>query len=297
MKGCAFNGTLSFLALLAAIAGVAGALRAVAGVPLTSSIGVAIFAGGLLWMAANLALSAVQASKERAAISGGLDGRPPVHGQSAVLVGTIKAQGTPLQTPFSNRPAVAYRFEVYEWRRTPGARTSTKVIYGDGIAQTPATIVTNSGSYDLLAVPELDCAPSELDLQGALARATELLPTLPFHPARKPFTRPEVEDLWNDDDGEFRRERRYLDDPPPINARVDERCIETGAQVTVFGPYDDTRRAIAADRNDWSKIVRIMKGDASAVAAQLRGSVIRRSVFAVLCVAAAGGLVTAFLSN
>jgi hypothetical protein len=106
-----------------------------------------------------------------------------------------------------------------------------------------------------------------------------------------------VEDQWSDVDGEYRREQRRVDAVAlPDDVTMTERAIERGARVCVFGPYSAERRAIVADPRDWSKIVRVMKGDPDAVVRQLGASVVRRLIGTVVFAAIATAVIAMFIA-
>ena len=295
MKGCAFRALLSLVEFLV-IAGLIGvALQRWYGVAPLDAMGALIFASVFAWMSVQLVRSAVTAWRERSALRAGIAGAEPIDGRPTILVGEIQPLGAAIRAPLSDRECVAYTFEIYEMKRV--GKSSSKVMYADGVAITPSTIMTNGGSYRLLAVPELDCPESDLDDTAARARALEQLRTLTYEPS-KPFSRPSVEDQWNDDDGAYLRESRHVEgDVDVTRCRLSEKRLESGTRVCVFGHYSAAKRAIVADAGDWSKITRVMKGDAGVVARQLGASVVRRSIGAVLCAAAAIGVVAAFVSN
>ena len=296
VKGCAFGALRSIVALAAIVVAIGGGLNYVYGGGPRDVIGVSLLAGLAGWIGLNLLLSAVRAWRERAALNASISGTPPVDGRPTILAGYIEPAGPGLRAPLSGRECAAYTFEVYEMRRV--GKSSSKVVYCDGVALTPSSVVTPGGSYRLLAVPELDCDEVDLDRKAAIARAAELMRTLPFQPPPKPFTRPSIEDQWNDDDGEFRRDRRRTEEPVDLEpCRLSERLLERGARVCVFGHYSADKRAIVADPDDWTKITRVMKGDAAAVVAQLGSSIVRRLIGAVIFAGAAAGITAAFVSN
>jgi hypothetical protein len=296
MKGCAFRALLSLVEFAAIGGAIAVALQRWYGIAPGDAIGALIFASLFGWMSVNLIRSAITAWRERSALRAGIAGGEPVDGRRTILVGQIEPAGSSIRAPLSDRECVAYTFEIYEMKRV--GKSSSKVLYADGIALTPSVIITRGGSYRLLAVPELDCPDTDLDNEAARARAVEQMSTLTYEPPPAPFTRPSIEQQWNDDDGAYRRETRHVEDDVDLTrCRLSEKCLERGARVCVFGQYSAAKRAIVADRSDWSKITRVMKGDADVVARQLGGSVVRRLIGAVLSAAAAVGTLAAFVSS
>ena len=295
MKGLALKFLLQVLGLVALIGGTSAGIVNATGVAPVKTIGVSIGAGFFAWIAMALFVAAIRAARERRALRTGMAGVPPVDGRRAIIVGTIDALGAVLRAPLSDRECVAYTFELFKYQGSGKRRT--RVTFAEGIALAPSAIVTQSGTYRLLAVPELDCQPSDLDSGTALPRAAELMRTVPCVPL-VPFARPSVEARWSDDDGEYRRELRRFESPElPDEVQMTERVIERGARVCVFGAYSAERRAIVADRHDWSRIVRVMKGDPDAIVRQLGASVVRRSIGTIVFGAIAAALVAMFVSS
>lgn len=295
MKGCGRAVLISLLWLVAIIAAIAAGLNRWYGVALTGGIVVSIFGGLFAWIAAKLLISAGTALRERATVRAGMAGAAPVDGRT-ILVGHIEPNGPPLTAPLSGRSCVAYAFEIYEMRRS--GKSSSKVVLGDGVALTPSLIVTPAGSFRLLAVPELVCDETPLDREAALLRVQAWMRTAPVAPQREAFSTPPIEAQWNDDDGAFQREERHVEGHHDLErVRLSERAIERGAQVCVFGQYSSAKRAIVANPNDWSKITRVMKGDAHAVARRLGWSVVRRTLGALIFAAAAIATVTLFVES
>ena len=113
-----------------------------------------------------------------------------------------------------------------------------------------------------------------------------------------PFSRPSIADQWNDDDGAYRREgRRVEGDVKLADCKMTEHHLERGARVCVFGQFSESKRAIVANPNNWSKITRVMKGDPDAIARQLRRSVVRRTVGALIFGGIAAGVIAAFVAD
>jgi hypothetical protein len=297
VKGCAVSAVISLLGLVAITAALAVGLREWYGIAPQNAIGALLFAGVFGWMSANLLLSAVTAFRERAALRASSGGGTPADGRRTILAGYLEPSGPVLRAPLSGRECVAYTFEIYEMKRV--GKTDSKMVYADGIALTPATIVTRGGSYRLLAVPQLDCSDSDLDRTTADPRAAELMQTLPFTPQPAPFAkRPSIEAQWNDDDGAYSRLTKHVEGTIDLTrCRLTERHLERGARVCVFGHYSADKRAIVADPNDWSKITRVMKGDPDVIAGQLGASVVRRLIGAALTAAAAAGTLAAYVSS
>jgi hypothetical protein len=292
MKGCAFRVLLSLAGLLASIGAAFALLRSSAdgsGSLPVFSIGAGLFA----WIAVMMSISAVKAWRERAAAVGGIAGEMPGDGP-ALIVGQIESLGRLLEAPLSGKPCVAFTYEVYSMRGGPKGRS--KEVGLDGIGLTASQIATRSGVVRLLAVPELDCEPEDIDIGLAVARANDRIRRLPLTLPRQPGSTPTIEAQWNDDDGEFLRESNHADqEVDATEHRFVERRIEPGARVCVVGQYSSARRAMVAAPNDWSKVTRIMKGDPAAIARRLAVSAVRRAIVGLVCAALAIAIVAVHL--
>jgi hypothetical protein len=296
VRGCALSALWSLLGLATVVAAIIGGLHQRYGTAPSDAVGVALLAGVFGWVMLGLLYSAVKAWRERSVLVAAMAGRAPVDGRQAVLVGQMEPIGLPLRAPFSGAECVAYSFEIFQMRRS--GKTTHKAVYYDGVAVVPSMIVTRGGSYRLLAVPDLDCDETYVPRETALRLAGDYVRSTTFESAAKSFSRPALERQWSDDDGSYRREvRRTADEVDLAACTLSQRQIERGASVCVFGPYSASKRAIVADPNDWSKITRIMKGDADLVVRQLRSSVARRIAGALLCGGAAAGLIAAFVAS
>ena len=288
LKGCAFRVLLSLAGLLASI-GVAFALRRSSADGSGSLLVFSIGAGLLAWIAVAVSISAVKTWRERAAVIGGIAGEIPGDGP-ATIVGHIEAQGRLLEAPLSGKPCVAFTYEVYTMRGGPKGRS--KMVCLDGIGLTASQIATRSGSFRLLAVPELDCEPEQLDIDLAVARANDRIRKLPLTLPRQPGSSPTIEAQWNDADGEFLRESNHVgEEVDATEYRFEESRIEPGTRVCVVGQFSSAQRAMVAAPDDWSKITRVMKGDPDAIVRRLTGSVVRRAIVGLACAALAIAIV------
>jgi hypothetical protein len=91
-----------------------------------------------------------------------------------------------------------------------------------------------------------------------------------------------MEHEMTDDDGQFRVDKR-LDEDPPVDiadCSLTERFIKQGETVCAFGLYSAARGGLIPHPN-WAKQARLMRGDATAVAGQLRSRMIKY-VFGIL---------------
>jgi TM2 domain-containing membrane protein YozV len=296
VKGCAFNVLLSLLGLAAIVGAISFGLDRLYGLAPRDTIVASVLGGVGGWIVANLLLSALTTWRERGALVNGLAGTTPVDGRRAVLVGEIQPVGASLVAPFSGSECVAYTFEIYRISRE--FRQATKVVCFDGVALTPSVIVTRAGSFRLLAVPDLDCEETQVSSEVGRQRAADFIARTTFETPAPGLARPSIERQWNDDDGAYQRDmRRVTEDVNLVECTLSEKRIPRGARVCVFGQYSQDRRAIVADPNDWSKMTRLMIGDAGAIVRQLRSRAIGRLVGALIAAAVVVGGLAAFVSS
>ena len=285
MKGCARTCLLGLLFFLAASGAFYLYLRGF-GV-LDPQIWWASGGAGLcVSLVISYALAIETVSRERRMLLGAMVGQPPQDGKWVAVSGPIRSLN-PLRTPITGVSAIAYSYEMYRMERS--GKNTSKVTYYEGKALTPSTIASKQGAIRLLAVPTLD-VPSE-DPEGQLARsnATQYVQTTTFEKStRQPFgTDKEAED----DDGMYRVDKKSSDREVDVaDLRLEEKHIKQGETVCAFGLYSAQRGGLVPHPN-WSKPVRLMRGDANAVADQLRNRMIRYSIGIVFFSAATFGIV------
>jgi hypothetical protein len=69
----------------------------------------------------------------------------PRDGRRTILAGYLEPTGPVLRGPLSGRERVAYTFEIYEMKRV--GKSTSKLVYADGIALTPTMIVTRTDRF------------------------------------------------------------------------------------------------------------------------------------------------------
>lgn len=229
----------------------------------------------------------VTAYRERKMLLEAMAGTPPADGRWAGISGTIHST-TPLTAPFSGERVVAYEYKVHRDQRV--GKTMSEIVYYQGKALAPSTIATRQGSVRLLSLPAFTELEAESIAQSeALRRAKAYVASTTFtfyDTSTKRRTR--LEEEWTDDDGQYRNDRRYgtgdvdLDD----SFHFEEKHIKQGEQVCAFGLYSRERGGLISHPN-WGKHTRLMRGDASQVAGQLRRRMINYFIVSIVC----GGLV------
>lgn len=245
------------------------------------------FAGLFVVAIVGYALGIGMAYRERKMLLDAVAGTPPEDGQWVALSGTIHSM-SPLTAPISGVNAVSYEYKIY--RHEQVGRSSSEIIYYQGKALAPSTISTRQGSVRLLSVPTFNDVEAEtIPWQQAVERAKEYVARTTFElmdTSKKRRTR--LEDEWTDDDGEFRVDKQKATGDVELadDFRFDEKHIKNGEQVCAFGLYSRQRGGLIPHEN-WSNQTRLMRGDPSKVADQLR----RRMVNYTIAVLIVSGLI------
>lgn len=213
------------------------------------------------------------AYRERKMLLDAVTGTPPEDGQWVAVSGTIRSMA-PLRAPISGTECVAYQYRISK-RVRQAKSPSTAVVY-DGKALTPSTIAGRHGSVRLLAVPFFDLPMASVSDAAAAANAQRYASATAFESGATPSDRKTtVERESTDDDGMFRVDRAYADAPADMSDCVfEERLVANGATVCAFGLYSRMRGGLIPHPN-WAKQTRLMLGDATQVAAQLRSRMLR----------------------
>lgn len=277
--------------------GVAGAfsylLQARYGYTLPNTLGVSAFVGLFACAAVVFLTNAVSAWRKRAAIRGGIAGVRPANGP-AVLVGTLQPLGGALTAPMSGAPCVTYSYTVVETKGSGKQRTIVTHFKGVGLA--PAVVMTASGSFKLLTVPDLDPGPDgntageRIEHFERYARATSF--TGPDTSAQ------ELADRWSDADGAYRSDVAYtnLDGVNLRNCQLEQRVVPPGAQVCVFGRFSSEKGGIVPSTGLQTP-PKLLVGNLDQVAAALAKTARLQVVLGVGAAGAAAGLAAAFLNS
>jgi hypothetical protein len=205
----------------------------------------------------------------------------------------MEADGPLLRAPFDDQPCVAYRYSVTDDRGQGRRRFITNVFRG--VALTPSRILTRTGSYRLLVVPEFeaDGAAGTRDAQISCFRAyadrTDFLP--------QAQGADELLAQWADDDGQYKSDVMYLDVAPEIRDHpqwvLRQQRVAPGTRVCAFGIYSRDKGGLVPS---FSSTARLEMGDATEVANVQWRTARTRLVLAVLMAAAAAGVLAMFLN-
>jgi len=261
----------------------------------TDTLGIAAMAGLIGWVGLGLLKAAYGSWRERRAIAGGIAGVRPVDGRGAVLNGRIQAQGVPLKAPLDDADCVTYSYEVTQ--DTGSGRHRSIATHFKGVALTPSTILTASGSYRLLAVPDLVEADEASGSPSDHIAAFERYVRATSFTGRDGAAR-ELIDRWTDADGAYRSDVAYaiLDHLQLAKCRLEQRHIRPGAPVAVFGTYSTDKGGIVPTTGLGGN-PRLVQGDLQQLIAVLGSTARTRLVLGMLASAASVGLVAAFIGN
>ncbi len=116
-----------------------------------------------------------------------------------------------MKAPFDGSPAVAYAYEVSQV--IGSGKSRRHLVHYKGIGLVPSRLLTASGNYQLLAVPDFEGPPQPLSHGEMLANAEKYVATTSFQP-RKTSAR-ELEERWSDADGAYRSDVSYVGDETP----------------------------------------------------------------------------------
>ena len=201
-------------------------------------------------------------------------GRFPEDGKRIVVAGRIRS-AAPLVSPISATSVVAYKYEMQRQARHGPLRDYV------GMALAASTLDTPAGPLRLLSLPDFDVpkltgGPETLRNAEAYVAATEF--TRIQDPQEEGRTRAK---RWADDDGVYRLDQRGTDNPNLPGCVLNEWIIPQDATVCVFGRYDHARAGILPDRKA-PNTMRIMLGDAGAVASTLASRIAQYTFSAVI---------------
>lgn len=233
--------------------------------------------------------------RERATLLDTVAGTSPEDGKWVAVSGHIRSV-SPLRTPLSGATAVAYEYKIYRMERS--GKSTSEAIYYDGKALAPSTIATRQGTVRLLAVPILDTKEETFDHRTAVANALQYVSSTPFQTSSTPKKEKiGVEHESTDDDGNFRVDKKHRENEVDLDdCRYHEKNIKQGEMICAFGLYSQQRGGLIPHPN-WAKQSRLMRGDATDVARQLRKRVIKYVIGILVFAAAAYGIVRLYEYN
>lgn len=209
------------------------------------------------------------------------EGRTPVDGAHQPFVGRLRRTGPPLVAPLSRRECLGYRYEAGDHS---GGSHSSRVTQVEGYALTPASLETATGRVHLRAYLELEFTADLLDtavaaerLRAHLATATLFKPSLDLAANYR-----ESQKHLLDDDGSIRFDEGRANAPDHASW-FEERVLQEGDEVAIFGVYSAPRNAIVPDPQE--EILRraiLHKGSPRSIARTFIGRTVLNAVLAVV---------------
>jgi hypothetical protein len=295
VKQIVLAGAIGVGGWIAVGAGISWYLQTRHGAAPTDTLGVAAMAGLVGWAGLGLVKAAYGSWRERRAIAGGIAGVRPMDGRGAVLIGRIQPLGVPLKAPLDGVDCVTYTYEVTQ--ETGSGRGRSIATHFKGVALTPATILTASGSYRLLAVPDLVEADEATGSPADHIAAFERYARATSFTGRDTAAR-ELLDRWTDADGTYRSDIAYaiLDHVTLAKCRLEQRHVRPGAPVAVFGTFSSDKGGIVPTTGLGGN-PRLVQGDLQQLVAVLGSTARTRLILGVLASAASVGLVAAFIDG
>lgn len=245
------------------------------GLPVTDTMGVSLLVGGLWWATGGLLVSALACARERRSILRGAAGPAPADGAKVVLAGVIEPLAAVLRAPLDRAPCVAYSYEVLIDRGSGRKRNIIPI--ARGVALAPSRIVTPSGAYKLLAVPDLQAVDSSAPLEQRIQSFLAYAAVTRFIEGQN--SAQELLDRWADEDGSYRSDVNFR---PTAGAdttlwQARQQHVPPGSPVCVFGRYSQARGGVVPTG---LKPVRLLVGHPTEVAASLRRQMLSRGLVA-----------------
>lgn len=289
MKGCARSCLLWTICWAAASAGFYSYLQQL-GVLVPQLYWAAAGAGLCVVFVGGYVLGIVQSARERAMLTGAVTGTPFEDGKWVAVSGTIRA-ASPLRSPLTGTPCVAYTYDIQERRKTKDGWEHSSIFSGKAL--TPGTIASRQGSVRLLAVPLFEVPKESVPQEIAMPNAERYIASTTFQSREtSKERRVGVEEEWTDADGSFRLDRRYggSEEADLHECTFEEQLVRQGDSVCAFGLYSREKGGIVPHPN-WAKQTRIMLGDGTAVAGKLRTRIVRYAIGILIFGAAPWGII------
>lgn len=254
-----------------------------------------IVAGAIAaWFGVQFGRAAVKRLRERAAVGRADEGGRPGDGEFAVVRGTLQTM-TPMTTPFTAQPAVAYGYRAWRREREPGSKSSFDIAYWWGEGSTPCSLLTPQGSFDVRSRLEIEAWSAFVE-NTATARAhfdafmRGVAPVV----GKAGIARPGFD--WDTPlDAALRRDKLRQSDPPPLSElTLHEWVIAPGEPVVLMGRYSASRGGLVHDDRK-GRPLRVLKGDTDAVRSQLLKGALAYGALAVVALAVAALLAGSLL--
>ena len=225
---------------------------------------VAIFGGGIAWVAA-LYFAGIHTKFAKAKmIRRGLSGDTPNDGEKIAAIGRISAAGgVTLTSPLTRTPCVAYRYDIRQ-----GTGTDDFTWY-EGFALTPSVIQGRTRNIRLFAWGDLTFPWTFIPAETVCANAEEYIKQTEFQPPTAVNIRATINksiEIYKDDKGSVRWDQIGVGTESP-NLQVSayrEVLVRPGDTVCVVGRYSAQRGGIVPSDSPMMDAVSIETGEEEA---------------------------------
>lgn len=251
--------------------------------------GTGLFGVLAAWVGVQAARAAVTRWRERAAVASASRFGPLRDGDLVVARGTLHAE-SPLITPFSGVPAVAYEYKAYRRERRRSDRVDLyRVDHHWGDASVPCALVTPQGAIPVRSRLRLDLPYQPIDntpgvranFEAFRRRAQPVVTSSSFLVVHPGFP-------WDAALDDVLRRDGTRDEPaPPLaDLSLEERMVALDEPVVLVGRISDARGGLVHDDRR-GRPLRVLKGDAEDVRAELRTSALTFTILSGLAFAVA----------
>jgi hypothetical protein len=179
----------------------------------------------------------------------------PDDGRPLLATGIVRPLSTPLTAPLSGTPCVSYVYRMYfvQHRVTAPGPDRDIVVVAWGYASRPFALDGPARRVPILAVPRLECPPTQPSGDRAVARAREFLSTTAFETtAARPLgplaaAFEQFRETLTVEDAEVRRDwKREGTEVDPADLSLEEIVLPIDIEASVHGPWSSDRHAIVA---------------------------------------------------
>lgn len=208
----------------------------------------------------------------------------PAEKAMVAVTGRITASGTPLKTPFTERDAVLYSYDMYAEKHTTSTDSdggTTSEVRDEtvlcGYEMTPCVIQSMRGNIRLLCFPSLEGFPEErIGSEGYAEKAKQFIARTHFEDMSgakivKAFS--QVMDLYADDDGTVSKHLRMASNFDLTALNFKEQVVANGEPVCAVGCYHPQKMGLIPDVVAGGGICRLYRGGPEAALKKIGGKI------------------------
>jgi hypothetical protein len=208
-------------------------------------------------------------------------------GARVAIFGTLQSIGPPLVAPISRTACVAYSYNIYHRHGGAKGKSTVSVPHIVGQRRTPSSVHSEIGSTALHAFPMTEgfasverSDPEWVRNAEAYVAATQFREA-PDGAIADTFAR--AAEMLSGNGGEMRRDTRFIKDEDIGWLHISEIAIPIGEEVCAIGHYSADQRALIADRQHATRLIR---GNAHSIRRAFFMQRIVRAFFGVILAAA-----------